>query len=79
MDISNAVKESLNEVRDSFDQIKISTEEQKTAFDAIALSMINVSNISQSNATSSEELTANSEELSRMSAMLNGKVMAFKV
>ncbi len=77
--IDNLVEEEAKNVQQIFEETKISTNEQKDAFDEIIKSIQNINELSQVNAGTSEELAGNSENLATMSQKLNNKVRYFQV
>lgn len=73
------VKRETNSVKKMTDDINTLIEDFKTATAGISRSIEEIGNISSINAATSEELSATSEEIYRMSGRLNKLVDVFKV
>ena len=71
-------KDAMN-VRDRSDEIKNSTQEQKTALEEIVKSIAGMNDMIQENSAGAEELSANTEQMTEMSETLKKKMELFKV
>ncbi|MDY6934304.1 MAG: methyl-accepting chemotaxis protein [Spirochaetota bacterium] len=72
------VNKEMDDVKIRSDEIKNSTSEQKVAVNEIVKSILNMSELTQSNASGSEEMASSSEEMSKMAETLKIKVNFFK-
>ncbi|MFC1670766.1 methyl-accepting chemotaxis protein [Spirochaetota bacterium] len=61
------------------DEIRVSAEEQKTAALEIVNAVAYINEISQNNASSAEEISANSDDIANMSSEVKGKIDSFKL
>jgi methyl-accepting chemotaxis protein len=77
--ISKNIDDEIKFLKDISDEIRTSTAEQKTAFEEILKSISLINELSQSNATATEQLAAISGNISRLSAALDARVNFFKV
>lgn len=75
-------REVLNEadvVRNISQDIKNAAEENTTAINEISRAIYEINELSQSNASSSHEVSTNTEQVSQMAATLRNKVKFFKI
>jgi len=79
LEINDVVTREAGDVQQRADEIRIATEEQKTATTEIVKSVTNINDLTQSNASGTEELAAKTEEFSKMADSLMGKIRFFKV
>ena len=79
LDTNRVVTKMADEVKDSASEIKISTEEQKNAVIEIVKSITNINELTQANASGSQEMSANSQTVSHTAEELKRKVEFFKV
>ncbi|PKL36028.1 MAG: hypothetical protein CVV44_17555 [Spirochaetae bacterium HGW-Spirochaetae-1] len=73
------VSQSADEVKTKSNEIKVSTEEQKTAFNEIVVSISNINELTQSNASGAEEIAGNTEQLHGMAEELMKEMDFFKL
>ncbi len=69
----------LNDINTMIQEVAMSSNDQKYKSDQIISSLQNLNNLSQINATQSEELSASSEELKDHSKKLKDQIMFFKL
>ncbi len=79
LDTSNIVTEMADAVRQNSEGIKISADEQRNAMTEIVRSISNINDLTQSNASGAEEMSANSSEVSNTAEILKSKINFFKV
>jgi methyl-accepting chemotaxis protein len=77
--ISKNIDTEINLLKNISDEIRTSTAEQKIAFEEILKSIALINELSQSNASATEQLAAISGNISRLSAALDARVNFFKV
>ncbi len=73
------VNKEADIVKERSEEIRVATEQQKTAVNEIVRSISNINDLTQSIASGSEEMTGNIEELVAMAENLKNKMESFKV
>lgn len=79
LEINDVVTREAGDVQQRAHEIKIATEEQKTATGEIVKSVSNINDLTQSNASGTEELAAKTDEFSKMADNLLEKIKFFKI
>lgn len=79
LQINQSVNEETQRVKSKSDEIKISTEEQKSAIAAISHSVMTINNLTQNIANGSQEMTVNFQENLRIARSLKEQVEFFKL
>ncbi len=79
LDVNSVVNEMADEVKASASEIKSSTEEQKNAVFEIVKSITNINELTQANASGSEQMSANSITVTNTAEDLKRKVEFFKI
>jgi methyl-accepting chemotaxis protein len=79
IEVNNEVNREVNAILERSDEMKTATDEQKIAFDEIVQSISNINLITQSNASSAEELASGSEEIAGNADTVKKEVEFFKV
>ncbi len=76
---NNVVRQNASLLKAISEEIKISTGEQKIAIGEVNTSMVNINDLTQTNASGAEEMAGNSENLAHMATSLKESVDFFKV
>jgi len=77
--IENILSDVAVKVKDIANETMNSTDEHQISFTEIVTSLLNISEINQSNASSSEELASSADSLNEMAKSLDNKVGYFRV
>lgn len=79
VDVYRRANQEMHVVKKRSDEIKISSEEQKTATEEIVRSIADITNLTQTTASGAEEMSANTEEIAGMAERLRATVNFFTV
>ena len=77
--VNEVVNEKADDVKERSHEIKIATQEQKTAVNEIVNSITNMNDLIQTSASGIEEIVGTAEGVSRITQSLKDKVDFFKV
>ncbi|MDY6969951.1 MAG: methyl-accepting chemotaxis protein, partial [Spirochaetota bacterium] len=78
-EMNESVNEETDNVKRFSDEIRTATEEQNTAANEIVKSITNINELTQTNASSVEEMTSTMKTINDMAENLQSKVSLFKV
>ncbi|MFH0974451.1 MAG: methyl-accepting chemotaxis protein [Spirochaetota bacterium] len=79
LEANKVINEETKKVRDKSEEIKSATEEQKTASHEMVRSISSVNDVTQANATGSEEISGNSMDIAETAKKLKELVLNFKI
>ncbi|MCP4138202.1 MAG: HAMP domain-containing protein [bacterium] len=79
IDTNKTVNKNIDLVKAQADQIRFATEEHKTGVSEVVESVNSISDLTQANASGSEQMAANSEELASMAEKLRSLMEFFKI
>jgi methyl-accepting chemotaxis protein len=79
LDANKIINEETKKVKDKSEEIKSATEEQKLASLEMVKSISSVNDVTQANATGSEEISGNSMDIAETARKLKDLVLSFKL